>query len=316
MAIAVLHNSSQNSNLPLNQFSKNQYQSPIITSQHGGNVLVSSSVNLSQFQEVWADNLDDEMEKIRQIVDRYPYVSMDTEFPGVVARPIGAFRTSAEFNYQTMRCNVDLLKIIQLGMTFSDQDGNLPPGTSVWQFNFKFNLSEDMYAQDSIELLQNSGVNFARQETHGIDVHHFGELLFTSGVILSEKITWISFHSCYDFGYLLKLLTFEALPPDESDFIKLFHSFFPCIYDIKFLVDKYDHFKGNGLNAIASMLQLDRVGPCHQAGSDSLLTAATYFKLLLTYLKSEPVEKSCGYLYGLGKGPGGGGAQLSDFYES
>ena len=31
-------------------------------------------------------------------------------------------------------------------------------GTCTWQFNFKFNLSEDMYAEESVDLLQNSGI--------------------------------------------------------------------------------------------------------------------------------------------------------------
>ena len=64
----------------------------------------------------------------------------DTEFPGVVARPIGKFRSATDYQYQTLRCNVDLLKIIQLGLTFSDSDGNLPEGDCAWQFHFKFNL--------------------------------------------------------------------------------------------------------------------------------------------------------------------------------
>lgn len=62
----------------------------------------------------------------------------DTEFPGVVARPIGSFRGSSDYHYQTLRCNVDLLRIIQLGLTLADAQGELPPGVCTWQFNFKF----------------------------------------------------------------------------------------------------------------------------------------------------------------------------------
>lgn len=91
-------------------------------------------------REVWAHNLEDEFRHIRQIVQAYNYVAMDTEFPGVVARPIGEFRTPADFQYQLLKCNVDLLKIIQLGLSFLNKDGKTPPGYTTWQFNFKFNL--------------------------------------------------------------------------------------------------------------------------------------------------------------------------------
>lgn len=57
---------------------------------------------------------------------------------------------------------------------------------SVWYREFR--LSEDMYAQDSIELLKLSGINFAENETRGIDVHRFGELLMSSGIVLNEDV--------------------------------------------------------------------------------------------------------------------------------
>uniref|UniRef100_A0A3B3E1D6 Uncharacterized protein n=1 Tax=Oryzias melastigma TaxID=30732 RepID=A0A3B3E1D6_ORYME len=47
----------------------------------------------------------------------------DTEFPGVVVRPIGEFRSTVDYQYQLLR------------------DGDYPPGTTTWQFNFKFNLT-------------------------------------------------------------------------------------------------------------------------------------------------------------------------------
>jgi CCR4-NOT transcription complex subunit 7/8 len=37
-----------------------------------------------------------------------------------------------------MRCNVDLLKPVQVGLTLADEDGNYPQDISTWEFNFHF----------------------------------------------------------------------------------------------------------------------------------------------------------------------------------
>ena len=51
-----------------------------------------------------------------------------------------------------------------------------------------------MYAQDSIDMLVRSGIDFANHEEHGIDVTHFGELLTSSGLcfllLLSLLVHW------------------------------------------------------------------------------------------------------------------------------
>lgn len=117
-----------------------------------------------RFRDVWADDLEREFAVIRRILDDYPYIGMvsqrgvrarrkaralshscplsqDTEFPGVVARPIGQFDGNADYHYQTLRCNCDLLKIIQLGLSFTDAEGKPCPECCTWQFNFKFSLS-------------------------------------------------------------------------------------------------------------------------------------------------------------------------------
>ncbi|KAI8049706.1 ribonuclease H-like domain-containing protein [Syncephalis plumigaleata] len=219
-------------------------------------------------REVWADNLESEMAILRDLVELYPYLAMDTEFPGVVARPIGNFRTASDYHYQTLRCNVDLLKIIQLGLTFANEQGEMPPGIATWQFHFKFSLADDMYAQDSIDLLTKSGIDFKRHEERGIDVHLFGELLISSGFVLTRDVKWISFHSGYDFGYLLKVLTCTPLPSEE------------------YLMKSCKNLKG-GLQDVADDLQVQRVGPQHQAGSDSLLTCTTFFKMRQMFFADE-----------------------------
>jgi len=259
----------------------------------------SIASNEVDIREVWAVNLEEEMAIIRDVIEEYQYIAMDTEFPGIVARPIGSFRSTADYHYQTLRCNVDLLKIIQLGLTITDQNGCLPKGPCTWQFNFKFNLNEDMYAQDSIELLTRSGIEFKKHEDQGIDVNDFGELLMSSGVVLNDKIKWTSFHSGYDFGYLLKLLTCLPLPAEESEFFEQIKLFFPCIYDIKFLMKSCKNLKG-GLNELAEDLEIERIGPQHQAGSDSLLTSATFFKMRKLFFENQIDDsKYMGILYGL-----------------
>lgn len=264
---------------------------------------ISYKRDLIHIREVWNDNLEAEFALIREIVDNYPYIAMDTEFPGVVIRPIRNFESATERNYQTLKANVDLLKLIQLGLTFSDENGNLPTcGTNkycIWQFNFRdFNLNRDVYAQDSIELLSLSGINFRKNNENGVSAMKFSELLMSSGVVLNDSVHWVTFHSAYDFGYLIKILTWQELPSTQSAFFDRIKIFFPVLYDIKHLMKFCNNLHG-GLNKVAELLEVERIGTSHQAGSDSLLTCCTFMKLKENYLGGSP-EKYAGVLFGLG----------------
>ncbi|KAK1268260.1 hypothetical protein QJS04_geneDACA013710 [Acorus gramineus] len=256
-----------------------------------------------EIRDVWFDNLESEFALIRNIVDDYPFVAMDTEFPGVVLRPVGQFKNSSDYHYQTLKANVDLLKLIQLGLTFSDEEGNLPTcGTGkycVWQFNFReFSVADDVFAHDSIELLRQSGIDFKKNSERGIDSHRFAELLMSSGIVLNDSVHWVTFHSGYDFGYLLKLLTCQSLPDNPTEFFKLLKVYFPIFYDIKHLM-KFCNSLHGGLNKLAELLDVERIGICHQAGSDSLLTSWTFRKLKQSFFAGA-TEKYAGVLYGLG----------------
>merc|ERR1719471_1046680 len=94
-----------------------------------------------------------------------------------------------------------------------------------------------MHAPDSIELLQRAGLNFEQHKKKGIDVAQFGELLITSGLVLTEKVSWICFHGAYDFAYILRLLTGkDKLPENEKNFFEILKIYFPRIIDIKHLM--------------------------------------------------------------------------------
>lgn len=263
--------------------------------------LLTKSASI-QIRDVWDDNLEEEFARIREIVDDYPYVAMDTEFPGIVVRPVGNFKNSSEYHYQTLKENVDILKLIQLGLTFSDERGNLPTCGSdkccIWQFNFReFDANEDFFANDSIELLKQSGIDFKKNSEQGIDAVRFGELLMSSGIVLNDNVHWVTFHSGYDFGYLLKLLTCQTLPDTQVGFFNLINMYFPTLYDIKHLM-KFCNSLHGGLNKLAELLEVERIGICHQAGSDSLLTSCAFRKLKENFF-SGSLEKYSGVLYGL-----------------
>jgi CCR4-NOT transcription complex subunit 7/8 len=187
-------------------------------------------------------------------------------------------------------------------LTFCSEDGELAPGVCTYQFNFKFSLADDIYAQDSIDLLTRSGIDFRRHEEYGIDVTYFAELLISSGCVLNDEVQWISFHSGYDFGYLIKILTCKRLAQEEDDFFSELKLYFPRFYDIKFLMKYCEGLKG-GLNKLAEDLEVERIGPEHQAGSDSLLTQATYFKMRSLFFEGEMDEdRHMNILYGLERG--------------
>ena len=318
-----LHSSSSSSSFSFSSFppssssSANPARQPRVTAQ---NILHLSSHSTSppppppppHIIHVWQHNLRHELGRLSELCDSYPHVSMDTEFPGVVARPIGNFKSKTEYVYSSLKLNVDMLKLIQLGLTLMDEDGNLVPGEAegsgdvaaghVWQFHFQFSLDADMYAQDSIDLLLQSGINFDLHASDGIDVAEFSELLITSGLILNPDITFITFHSSYDFAYLLRLATASPLPATEADFFDLLSLYFPRYIDIKHVLHSINSpVRHSGLNAVAASLQCQRVGGEHQAGSDSLLTAAVWWRVRQVY-QTEIGEAArwTGMLYGLG----------------
>ncbi|CAG7717189.1 unnamed protein product [Allacma fusca] len=215
-------------------------------------------------------------------VQKFNHVGMDTEFPGVVILPDVNCRNTGEYQFDVIRTNVDALKLIQLGISFFDANGNPPPGISTWQFNFRFNLKTDLNARDSINLLKNSGVQFDRLQSEGIDPLDFCELFISSGLVLNPDVVWLTYHGGYDFGYLMRILLGRNLPPQGEEFLKIMEVFFPCCYDVKVMLADYGNIRG-GLQDISLQLGLKRIGIQHQAGSDALLTGMTFFRIKQRY---------------------------------
>ncbi|TYH20288.1 hypothetical protein ES288_A05G419200v1 [Gossypium darwinii] len=221
----------------------------------------------------FVDNLGEEFALIRDIVDTYNYVAMDIEFSGVVLRPVGTFKNINDCNYQTLK----------------DNNGNLPTcgidSFCIWQFNFReFNLSEDIFASDSIVLLCQCGIDFKKNNEKCIDVKRFSGILMSSGVVLNDDVHW--------------LLTCWSLLDSQARFFDLIKIYFLMVYVIQHMM-KFCNSLHGGLNKLTELLEVERVGVCYQASSDSLLTSCTFRKLRDNFFNGS-IEKYACVLYGLG----------------
>ncbi|GFQ07469.1 probable ccr4-associated factor 1 homolog 11 [Phtheirospermum japonicum] len=213
---------------------------------------------------------------------------MDTEFPGTVFHPDGVpvhLRSTLPPTsfYRVMKKNIDALNLIQIGLTLSDADGNLPTfGTRsqfVWEFNFRdFDYESDLQNPDSISLLERQGIDFLKNKRIGIDSRHFAMLFGASGLGPSSfygRVMWVTFHGHYDFGFLIKIL------------VKGF--FGPFVFDVKNMIRLFGLH--GGLDRVAESLSLERLaGKSHQAGSDSLLTMHVFLSLRKRCLKDNTMD--------------------------
>lgn len=267
---------------------------------------------------------------------------------------MGNFPTKADYHYQTLRCNADLLKIIQLGVTLWSPEGEVPPPQAVpgllaerpgfstesklcpctWQFNFQFDKDADMCNEESVDLLAKAGLDVTRCRDQGIDSKEFASLLITSGLICNEDVHWISFHSGYDIAYLVKLMYCKLLPNDAEEFYTLAKTFFPNLWDAKFLQRQAQRMiqsqqgsrssfspqsapgsqtslspqavtiisnlgSKSSLQDLADELGCHRVGVPHSAGSDAWLTGMVFFAMRAKLFDSNIPEDFANQMWGL-----------------
>ena len=255
-------------------------------------------------KEVFASNFKQEIKKIKSIIkeEKYTYIGMDTEFPGIIKN---LHNLTNDFYFKTMKLNVESTKLIQIGITLSDKNGDYPKNYPYysWQFNFKFDLEKDKFSEESINLLKNSGIDFENLKKNGIDFKDFAKELLNSSLILNPNVKWISFQGSYDFSYLLNLVINEGFPKDEKNFIETLSLYFPEYYDLRMLVKDTEKYFYGGLNKLIYTLGIERKGINHQAGSDSIATIEAFHKLTKNGIITKKKLKTFkNVLYGIGKG--------------
>ncbi|EGV65588.1 ribonuclease H-like protein [Yamadazyma tenuis ATCC 10573] len=220
----------QNQIHPIQQLQQLQAHAPIPQPTHQVPII----------REVWSNNLEHEFHALRAFANdkvNSVYISIHQEIPGIVSRPVGSFKSQADYHFQTLRSNADLLNLIQLSLCVVKVNKNNEFSNSIiWQFNFLYDISKEMFNEEHLSMLaQNSQINFQLAMTEGIHHFNFAELMLESGLLLDKTIHWVSFHGGYDLGYFVSLLKNDALPINEEDFHWYCNKYFPNFIDLKLI---------------------------------------------------------------------------------
>ena len=118
------------------------------------------STDEGEIINVWKYNLEEEVENVCKFIEEgFDIIAMDTEFPGIIYN-LNPQMTHSNSWYDIVRDNVNVLNMIQVGITLSDKDGNKPKPVNTWQFNMQFDLSKDKFSNDSITILKEAGIDF------------------------------------------------------------------------------------------------------------------------------------------------------------
>lgn len=191
---------------------------------------------------------------------------------------------------------MDLLEPIQLGFAAFDVSGKIG---GAWQINFcNFDLSTNLHVAASIELLKKNGVDVEKNKKDGVDSYSFVER-FKDIAKNHRDVRFITFHGLYDMAYMLKLATRAPMPDSVLEFQRKLGHVFGRVYDIKFMARFFSGLLSGelGLDRLAKILGVERVGESHQAGSDSLLTACVFMKMKQVYKFDERYYE--GLMYGM-----------------
>jgi CCR4-NOT transcription complex subunit 7/8 len=186
------------------------------------------------------------------------------------------------------------------------------PVPSTWNFNFHFDIEEAMCNDDLIAHLKSSGVDVARLATQGINAHDFASVLMSSGLVLDDTVTWVSFHGGYDFAFLVSALTAKDMPDVEQLYRDTQTLYFPHIYDVKYLIkhaakdasnmEFFSKIDGrtNTLDTVAEGLKMKKVSPSQIAGSNSLITGKLFFTLRDKVYGGAIADEHKNQIFGLG----------------
>lgn len=231
-------------------------------------MVMRTSSDARRSREVWAWNFRAEFFAFLEalhLASPGALVALDTEFPGCIRD--GPWTASRKTQHEALRCNVDLMRPLQLGLAVATRDGEV---LGVWSFNLHFDLAKDLHTESSIAFLQAAGIEFWRHAAEGIDADVLGKLLVVG--VREYLPCWITFAGLYDLAYLVKLVTCAPLPRGLEAFDELLEHLCPLRLEVR------DWLPHGSLESLVQQQGLRRHGAAHTAASDALATLDLFVK--------------------------------------
>ncbi|XP_038890896.1 putative CCR4-associated factor 1 homolog 8 [Benincasa hispida] len=185
--------------------------------------------------------------------DEETVIVIDIEFPGFIrSTSRGALE---EHLYQDLKFNVNHLKILPLGLTLADGNGNVG---ITWEFTFSdFDEETGLSNPTSIRFLKNKGFDFKKQREEEIRAAEF---------------------------QLLMVIKF--MPKSVVEFTIVTRCFLGTINDLKYIIRNCKYLLNGklGLKKLAKLLNIvNDITTHHLADFDSLLIASAYAKMKKMY---------------------------------
>ncbi|KAK3129767.1 hypothetical protein QOZ80_6BG0484380 [Eleusine coracana subsp. coracana] len=233
-------------------------------------------------RQVWAHNLDAEMDAVLAFATRARHVSFSVQYPGVVHGGADQQQDPAalttEKRYAFLKANVDALKPLQVGLAILADDGRC----AAWEFNLAgFDPSTDPHAPRSVAHLAARGMDLAAHRAVGVPVHRFSMALHHCALLRRPGIAWVTHAGAYHVAYFLKIITGgQPMPADITGFLALARRFL-CgdVFDVARVAGDRPGLPV-GLERIAAVLGLAApLGSPRLAGARAVLAMQVFVTL-------------------------------------
>lgn len=276
---------------------------------YGGPVVPTPAVHVVQLRSVTAANFAAELDLIGSLLQNYPYIVVDTEYPGTVHRPPAGRRDddlSPDEWYAMLKANVDELPPVQLGITLCDSHGNLPVvldygygyTEGCWEVELSdFDIRRHRHAAQSVAFLRSQGVDFDAVRARGVGSAAFGAKL--AEILLASRgagvgLTWVAFGGAYDLAYLVKMIggIGQPLPETRQGFLERVRVLLGGrVFDARFMAENCGRadLRDVGLRSVA--INLGAVMPAADlpwlAGPKSLIVSRIHTIMKLHVLSDD-----------------------------